>query len=341
MATGGCTNCGSQENISIGGKPYCASCGQPLSAATPSAPIGPGAEASPAAVTPVAAPVLPVAKKPLISDVGRPNPGRGAQVLDLRANQAPSPARQAAAAQAQAQAPITTPRIDMVPPTVKTEQRVQAAADVSQHPQITKFAPIEAAPTQSATPTEQVLPNAAATTHEAMQKLITGLPSTEISPTAIVPAPKSSSLKASLAVASVVLAAMGAYIWYANYPKMAVKIAGSRAGLAASYPNFLPSSYKLSGAVAYGSGEVTYKLASPAAPSPLTVTEHQTSWDSKSLDENYVKGQTDNASTVSSQGLTVYLFSGKATWVNHGIWYTLEGIDRLSQDQILHIVDSL
>ncbi len=339
MAIGGCTNCGSQENITIGGKPYCASCGQPLNApATEPKPVGPGAEASPAAA---AAPVQPVAKRPLISDVGRAAPGRTSQVLDLRKTQAPSPVRQAAAAQVLAQAPITSPRIDMMPPAARSQQRVETAASAEQHPQITKFAPTESAPPLPAAPAPQVLPNAAATTHEAMQKLITGLPSTDIAPTAIVPTPKSSPVKASLAVASVVLAAMGAYIWYANYPKMAVKIAGSRAGLAASYPNFLPSSYKLSGAVAYGSGEVTYKLSSPSAPGPLTVTEHQTSWDSKSLDENFVKGQSDNASTVNSQGLTVYLYNGKATWVNHGIWYTLEGIDRLNQSQILHIVDSL
>ncbi len=192
------------------------------------------------------------------------------------------------------------------------------------------------------------LPNQAATAHEAMQKLIQAipgaelnLPSKDIAPTALSTEVKYKPAKTTLALASIVLASMGAYIWFTNYPKMAVKLAGSRAGLEATYPSFLPSSYKLTGAVAYASGEVTYKLASPSADSPLSITQRQTGWDSRSLLENFVKQQNTDPITVNSQGLTIYFYGNKAAWVNHGIWYTLEGTERLNQEQILKIAYSL
>lgn len=243
-----------------------------------------------------------------------------------------------------------TPNIQIVTPAEKAQQRAEIAQAAKQSAQISKFAPAAAAglPSVPTVVAQPVLPNSVVTAHEAMQKLLSnlpageaGLPSTEVAPTALATQAKSVPVKTSLALASMVLAAMGAYIWFGNYPKMAVKIAGSRAGLAATYPSFLPSSYKLSGAVAYGAGEITFKLASPSSSAPLSITERETSWDSKSLYENYVKANGSDATTVTSQGLTIYFHGDKATWVNHGIWYIIDGTGRLNQEQILKIVYSL
>lgn len=45
---------------------------------------------------------------------------------------------------------------------------------------------------------------------------------------------------------------------------------------------------------------------------------------------------------MQGQGLTIYLFNNnRATWVNKGIWFSIEGADRLSREQILKMVYSL
>lgn len=174
-----------------------------------------------------------------------------------------------------------------------------------------------------------------------MQKLIPKLPDAEIAPTALPTQTKAPLGKTGLALAAVAIAALGSYTWYTNYPKMAVQLAGSKAGVKAAFPSFVPSSYRLSGAVAYGVGEVSYKLKSPASSQELKITQRETSWDSKSLLENYVKTKSPNPLSVGSQGLTVYIYNDQATWVNHGIWYTLDGINELNREQILKIAYSL
>lgn len=167
------------------------------------------------------------------------------------------------------------------------------------------------------------------------------MPPVDIAATALpTPGPKAKP-KLQIAAATAVIGVLGIYVWFANYPKMAVKIAGTRAGLAASFPAFLPSSYALSGAVAYGAGEISYQLKTPASETPLKITQKSTDWDSKSLLENYYRNKGQNPQPVTGQGLTIYIDSNEASWVNRGIWYKLEGTEGLNQEQILKIAYSL
>jgi hypothetical protein len=74
----------------------------------------------------------------------------------------------------------------------------------------------------------------------------------------------------------------------------------------------------------------------------MTLSQTRTSWDSRSLLENYVSRKTDKYLTVRNRGLTIYLYNGnQASWVNRGVWYALEGNSRLNREQILKIIDSL
>lgn len=139
--------------------------------------------------------------------------------------------------------------------------------------------------------------------------------------------------------AAVVL--MGGYIWLQNYPKLALQSANNKAGLSASMPSFLPSSYNLK-TTDTSPGLVTLNFTSPSASEALKIAQARTTWDSSSLLDNFVAKNTDDYATVQGQGLTIYLFNNNhVTWVNHGIWYSIEGASRLSREQILKIAYSL
>jgi hypothetical protein len=144
-----------------------------------------------------------------------------------------------------------------------------------------------------------------------------------------------------IAAAVAAIAIMAGYVWVQNYPKMALQNASSRAGLTASLPGYLPSSYNLQHTDT-SAGLVTLNFTSPSASDILKIAQHRTSWDSSSLLDNFVAKKTDDYATFQGQGLTIYLFGqNQATWVNHGIWYSIEGASRLSREQILKIAYSL
>ncbi len=136
-------------------------------------------------------------------------------------------------------------------------------------------------------------------------------------------------------------ALMVSYIWLQNYPKLALQSANNKAGLAASLPGYIPSSYNLAHTDT-SPGLITLNFSSPSAPEVLTIAQHRTTWDSSSLLDNFVAKHADDYATFQGQGLTIYLYGpNKATWVNHGIWYSIEGAARLSREQILKIAYSL
>lgn len=135
---------------------------------------------------------------------------------------------------------------------------------------------------------------------------------------------------------------MGGYIWLNNYNAMTVKAAGQQAGISASLPSFIPSSFSLSGPVAVTPGAVTMEFKSPSSPGPLVIAQRKTDWNSASLLEFYVNDKASSYVSVASQGLTIYLYNNnQATWVNKGLQYTIEGNNSLSREQVLKIAESL
>ena len=134
---------------------------------------------------------------------------------------------------------------------------------------------------------------------------------------------------------------MGGYIWLQNYPKMAIQSAGSKAGISATLPGYVPSSYQLAKTNTQP-GLVTLNFTSPSQPGDLTIAQSRTDWDAVSLLDQYVDAKSTQYTAVQGQGLTIYLYGqNQATWVNHGVWYNIEGSTRLSRDQILKIAYSL
>lgn len=357
--------------VKIGGQIYCSICGTPapfqeklvtdspkrlsldLSPRSHTAVNRPAATSSSPAVTP--------ARDAHGSAAGdlhrRVKPSR---VLDLREPSRGTPAPEI----------LTVPNhTPAAPPSSTTHERhlahftdrLEKAKQISLSPQIGKFSGprLESRPaalSQAAAPAQRSepeieLPKLATTHHEAMTKLPLTEPVNTKTPHRPVRSGSrthswrphlslSPNTNRTLAIAAAVTI-MSGYIWLQNYPKLALQNASNAAGIAASMPGYLPSSYNLK-ATSTSPGLVTLNFTSPSTSEALKIDQHRTTWDSSSLLDNFVAKNTDDYATVQGQGLTIYLFNNnQATWVNHGIWYSIAGAGRLSREQILKIAYSL
>jgi len=135
------------------------------------------------------------------------------------------------------------------------------------------------------------------------------------------------------------------YITYLNVPNIALRVAAVKAGFSANMPGYSPNGYRFTGPIAYSPGQITIQFSSNTDDREYNITERQTSWDSKSLLDNFVKKEVSSDSlysTIYDRGLTVYIYDGSsAAWVNGGIWYTVSGDSLLSSEQLLRIAASL
>jgi hypothetical protein len=136
--------------------------------------------------------------------------------------------------------------------------------------------------------------------------------------------------------------AVGSILAYQNMPEIAVKVASARAGLNASLPAYQPSGFSLSGPVKYDSGEVTLNYKSNSDQRAFNVVQKNSSWNSETLLENFVTTAKKPYQTFQANGRTIYIYDGnKATWVDGGVWFNIDGEANLNSDQLLKIADSL
>lgn len=250
----------------------------------------------------------------------------------------------------------------------KTEAVVQQPAHkaIATHPQVTHFAPkpihkpaahskalmsdiapvrhpmaakVHAKQTAQKQPTKPAHKPAAQIKHEAVTKALHD---------AKRPVAKKQSLKRrfpkamSIASASLAVLLLGGYLTYINLPTLSIRVAAVQAGIDASYPDYRPSGYSLSGPIAYSSGNVSMKFAANAGPQNFTINEKKSSWDSSAVLENYVlPAAGEEYLTYTEGGLTIYTYDGDAAWVNDGILYTISGDAPLTGDQVRKIATSL
>lgn len=146
---------------------------------------------------------------------------------------------------------------------------------------------------------------------------------------------------ASAAAAVAAVAIIGGLVWMQNSPKLAFRTAASQAGVQASLPTYVPSSYRQVGPAQASPGQLVLTFQSNNKDGELQIIQRRTAWDTNSLRENYVGRQSDDYTAVQGQGLTIYLFGDRASWVNHGVWYTVEGASKLSREQVLKVAYGL
>ena len=134
------------------------------------------------------------------------------------------------------------------------------------------------------------------------------------------------------------------YITYLNIPNLAIRVAANRAGFDASMPAFTPEGFAFNGPVQYSKGQVTigFTKKDKSDDQKFAVTERKSNLDSLSLLESYVKPQSSQYATYEDKGLTIYVYGeSDATWVNRGVWYTIEDANELSADQLIQVAASL
>ena len=128
-----------------------------------------------------------------------------------------------------------------------------------------------------------------------------------------------------------------------NAPNISLKVAAMQSGIEATYPQFVPREYKLSD-ITSESGKITLNFAHLEEEGVgFTLIEEKSSWDSNALLNNYVRYEYgDDYTAVREQGLTIYISSSSAAWVNGGIAYKIKApVNTLTKKQIKSIAVSL
>lgn len=146
---------------------------------------------------------------------------------------------------------------------------------------------------------------------------------------------------ATMLTASLAFLILGGYLAYINLPVVSMRVAASKAGIAAVMPNYKPEGYSLNGPISYSPGEVVIRYQSGKNTTAYQVIEHASNWDSQALLDNYVAKNTNNYQTILDRGLTIYTFNGKAAWVTGGLLYTIDGNAHLTTEQVLKIAASI
>lgn len=140
----------------------------------------------------------------------------------------------------------------------------------------------------------------------------------------------------------IVALSIGGFLAYQNLPKIAMQVAATRAGLNASLPTYQPAGFSMAGPIEYEPGTVTLNFKSNSDERSFAVTQKNSSWNSETLLENFVTANKQPYQTFQANGRTIYIYEGnKATWVDGGVWYNIDGKANLNSDQLLRIAGSL
>jgi hypothetical protein len=147
-----------------------------------------------------------------------------------------------------------------------------------------------------------------------------------------------------IAISTTVLSGLvlGGLYAYQNVPKLAMRVAASRAGFNASMPSYSPAGFSFSGPVQYSSGQVVVGFKSNTDDRQYKLTQQTSNWSSDSLLSNFITNNNKQYQTYQDRGRTIYIYDDtNATWVDGGIWYQIEGKSQLTSDQLVRIAASL
>lgn len=127
---------------------------------------------------------------------------------------------------------------------------------------------------------------------------------------------------------------------YFNVPALSMRMASTRAGFQAKLPGYSPLGFSF-GNLSYGPGNVTVSYKSDDSHK-FDITQRTSDWDSQALLSNFVASANKAYQTYERAGRTIYFFGNNtATWVDNGVWYTVNGNNSLSKNQLLDLASSL
>lgn len=131
---------------------------------------------------------------------------------------------------------------------------------------------------------------------------------------------------------------LGAFFAYQNMPRLTMRVAAARAGMAASLPGYKPAGFSQNGSITYSPGKVAITYQSNSDDRAFTLTQSKSSTNESELAANI----NNTYQTIEGSGRKIFVYGGSnATWTHDGILYQIEGKSGLSNDQILRLTASL
>lgn len=135
---------------------------------------------------------------------------------------------------------------------------------------------------------------------------------------------------------------LGGFFAIQNVPNLSMRVAAARAGFDAQMPGYQPSGFSFKGPINYTTGRVTVSFESNSDDREYDVTQQASNWNSDALLSNYVVADNKQYQTYLDRGRTLYIYDGSnATWVDNGVWYTVEGNSDMTTDQLIRIAASI
>lgn len=127
-----------------------------------------------------------------------------------------------------------------------------------------------------------------------------------------------------------------------NMTNIRLQLASAKAGFSATLPGSQPSGYGVKNFSASSNIVTAHYKSNSDSDRQFTITEKPSTWDSATLRESYVKQITPNYQVVEEGGRTIFIYNNNtATWVNGGIWYTIDGANTLTNKQLIDLATSM
>lgn len=147
--------------------------------------------------------------------------------------------------------------------------------------------------------------------------------------------------RAGLASASVLALALIVLAGSQQVSNVRVHMASAKAGFNVTLPDYRPAGYSL-GKLDYSSGIASTTFKSNSDSRAYTITQKPSAWDSQALRDGFVIPRDKHYQTFDAAGRTVYIYGNhNATWVNAGIWYSVQSDGSLSDHQLVELASSL
>jgi hypothetical protein len=141
--------------------------------------------------------------------------------------------------------------------------------------------------------------------------------------------------------ASFVVLLLVGFVISQNMTSLSLKLASHKAGVHVVLPVKQPPGFSF-GFLTYKPGDVTLNFSSPSDGRQYNISQKTSNWNSQALLNNFVASANSAYKTYQRAGLTVYLLSNDtATWVDSGVWYTVDGDSSLSNTQLLDVASNM
>lgn len=130
------------------------------------------------------------------------------------------------------------------------------------------------------------------------------------------------------------------FVVQASSDNISQSVAALQAGFDVSAPSYIPREYNITSTISEeGKVSMTYTNSEGAS---FTLTEELSSWDSATLEANYVKEKFIDYVPIREQGLTLFISGSDCIWVNGGKLFEIDASgNNLTKKQIKAIAVSL